>query len=226
MKAKKLSDNGDLAIILGDNLRKMMLDKGITIKELSHDADIVYNQLSGYTRGEHLPTGDVLHRLCTAMNCSIDDLLPVSAPQTCTSLADGSDADYQAFKAEEDGKETNVLEMAKAFGTRCVKLFQFLTSQKSPSVDYVLAHNVLHNGSQIGAILIQSNSDFYRDKKEFYKGISKAIDCSKQTEYWIELLAQGNYLTKEMHESLKADLKSIKNVLFAIIRKRKDENKK
>jgi len=226
MKSKKQSDNGSLAIIFGDNLRKMMLKKDIRIKELSHDADIVYNQLSGYTRGEHLPNGDVLHRLCNAMNCSIDDLLPVSTQETYTSLADGSDADYQAFKAEENGKETDVLEMAKAFGTRCVKLFQYLTNQKTPPVDYVLANNVLHNGSQIGSILIQTDSDFYRDKKEFYKGISKAIDCCKQTEYWIELLAQGNYLTKEMHESLKADLKSIKNVLFAIMKKRKDDKKK
>lgn len=226
MLQNKQTENFNLAVNFGDNLRRLMSENHLSIKELSQEADIVYNQLSGYTRGDHLPTPEVLKRLCKALSCSIDQLLPLHSGMVCNTVADEAEGDYQAMQVvdEKSGKKANVLEMAKSFGIRSVKLHQYLMSQTT-LVDSVLVNNLHDNDCQIGSVLIKANNDFFHDKNQFYNGISIAINYCKQTEYWLGLLSEGNYISKEMYASLYKDLKSIINVLFAIIRKRNEDKK-
>ena len=117
-------------------------------------------------------------------------------------------------------KENNqVLQKSKAFAVRIVRLYQYLTEEKK---EKVLSRQVLRSGTSIGAnvkesIRAQSTADFLSKMQISLKEAS-------ETEYWLELLTETDYITEKAADSLLNDCRELIRLLTSIIRTSKENN--
>jgi four helix bundle protein len=100
-----------------------------------------------------------------------------------------------------------------AFALRIVKLYQFLTEHKH---EYVLSKQLLRSGTAIGALVREAEQA--ESKADFIHKMAIALKEANETEYWIDLLQQSNYIDEKGHESIKADIIELIKLLTAIIK--------
>jgi four helix bundle protein len=87
-------------------------------------------------------------------------------------------------------KESILREKSYQFALRIVKLYQFVVSEKS---EYVLSKQILRSGTSIGANVEEANQA--ESKADFIHKLSIAQKESFETDYWLRLLRDSNYLT-------------------------------
>ena len=61
--------------VFGDRLMAIMVEKGLTQKELAQNANVTESAMSYYVKGQRTPSGDVLLRIAKALDVSTDYLL-------------------------------------------------------------------------------------------------------------------------------------------------------
>ena len=111
-------------------------------------------------------------------------------------------------------KEENViLNKTCEFGLRVVKLYLHLRKNK---VDVGLCSQLLNSGTSIGANVAEANQG--QSRADFISKLSIALKECVETEYWIELLRDGGYLTASQAESLLVDCRELKAILTASIK--------
>lgn len=98
------------------------------------------------------------------------------------------------------------------FALRIIKLFQFLKDDKK---EYVLSKQLLRSGTAIGALIRESEQA--ESKKDFIHKLSIAQKEANETDYWLELLFQSNYLNENQFQSIKFDIVEINKILASII---------
>ncbi len=107
----------------------------------------------------------------------------------------------------------NVLEKSKAFAVRIIRLYQFLTNNKK---EYVLSKQILRSGTSIGANITEAKSGF--SKKDFVAKMYIAFKECSETLYWLDLLFETDYLTKEQYNSIYSDAVELRKILSSITR--------
>ena len=108
--------------------------------------------------------------------------------------------------------ESNVIvSKSKAFAIRIVNLYKYLKDEKS---EYVLSKQVLRSGTSIGANVKEAIRA--QSKADFNTKMHIAMKEASETEYWLELLEQTNYITKSQAESILNDCVEIIKILIAI----------
>ena len=75
------------------------------------------------------------------------------------------------------------------FALRIVKLYQFLNQEKK---EYVLSKQLLRSGTAIGALVRESEQA--ESKLDFIHKLAIAQKEANETDYWLELLFQSEYL--------------------------------
>ncbi len=118
-------------------------------------------------------------------------------------------------------KENVIKNKSFAFALRIVKAYQYLTEQKK---EYVLSKQMLRSGTAVGALVRESEQA--ESNADFVHKLAIALKEANETEYWIELLAQSNYLEENVAISLNSDLTEILKLLTAIIKTTKQNSKK
>jgi four helix bundle protein len=98
------------------------------------------------------------------------------------------------------------------FALRIIKLFQFLKNDKK---EYVLSKQLLRSGTAIGALIRESEQA--ESKKDFIHKLAIAQKEANETDYWLELLFQSNYLSETQFKSIKSDIIEINKILASII---------
>ncbi|MTH16903.1 four helix bundle protein [Flavobacterium sp. LC2016-01] len=98
------------------------------------------------------------------------------------------------------------------FALRIIKLFQFLKDDKR---EYVLSKQLLRSGTAIGALIRESEQA--ESKKDFIHKLAIAQKEANETDYWLELLFQSNYLNEIQFQSIKSDIIEINKILASII---------
>lgn len=106
-----------------------------------------------------------------------------------------------------------VVDKSKAFAIRIVKMYRYLREEKR---EFVLSKQVLRSGTSIGAnvkeaIRGQSTADFIAK-------MNIALKEARETEYWLELLKETNYLSEEMCDSILSDCVELIKLLTAIVK--------
>jgi four helix bundle protein len=96
--------------------------------------------------------------------------------------------------------ESIVLDKAIKFALRIVKLYKYLTHEKQ---EFVISKQVLVSGAFIAkhvkaALHSQSRQAF---SSEMYLALQRALE----TELWLLLLHEADFLNQEQHNSLNAD---------------------
>ena len=110
-------------------------------------------------------------------------------------------------------KENVVKVKSFAFAVRVVKLYQYLCTEKR---EFVLSKQLLRSGTSVGAMVreaehAESKIDFKHKMGIAQKEINESI-------YWLELLKETDYLTKEQLESIHADAIEIIKLITSIIK--------
>ncbi len=89
-------------------------------------------------------------------------------------------------------KENNVVvEKSKKFAIRIIKLYQYLCENKK---EFILSKQLLRSGTSIGANVKEAIRG--QSKADFISKLNISLKETSETEYWLELLYETNYITK------------------------------
>ena len=116
-------------------------------------------------------------------------------------------------------KEENVIaEKSKKFGVRTIKLYKYMREKKR---EYTLSNQILRSGTSIGANVHEAVYGQSRD--DFISKMSIALKEASETEYWLELLKETEYIDGQQYESMVSDCIEIKKMLTSIIKSTKEK---
>jgi four helix bundle protein len=99
---------------------------------------------------------------------------------------------------------------------RIVKLYRYLKEEKK---EYVLSKQILRSGTAIGALVRESQHA--ESKADFIHKLSIALKEANETDYWIELLFQSEYIEEKSYQSIHKDIDELLSLLIAIVKKSK-----
>jgi four helix bundle protein len=106
-----------------------------------------------------------------------------------------------------------VFKKSKKFALRIINLYKYLCEEKK---EFVLSKQILRCGTSIGANI--SEAIHAMSKKEFIAKMNISLKESAETEYWLELLKESEYITNDEFISINKDCVEIKSLLIAIIK--------
>ena len=99
----------------------------------------------------------------------------------------------------------------KKFALRIIKLADYLVQEKRENV---MSGQILRCGTSIGANVAEAECGF--SEKDFLAKMYIAYKESAETLYWLDLLYESGYITKQQYDSLKFDCDEIKMILASI----------
>lgn len=115
----------------------------------------------------------------------------------------------------------NIQAKSRDFAIRIINCYKFLTEQKH---EQVMSKQLLRCGTSIGANTRESKNA--QSRVDFLSKLNIALKEADETEYWIDLLHETNYLDDKMFNSLESDCKEIIAILVTIIKKLKESPEK
>ena len=115
-------------------------------------------------------------------------------------------------------KENLLKTKSFAFSVRIVGLYRYLTEQKK---EYILSKQILRSGTSIGANIYEAN--YGQSKVDFAAKLQIALKEAAETEYWLLLLTQTNYLEESMGKSFNEDCLELKRLLISSVRTARDQ---
>lgn len=114
------------------------------------------------------------------------------------------------MKKDEDNL---ILVKSKAFALRIIRLYKYLCEEKK---EFVLSKQVLRSGTSIGANAKEAS--VAQSKKDFEAKLSIALKEAAETEYWLELLYESDYIEKVSFDSIYADNKELIRIITSILK--------
>ncbi|MGE4345995.1 MAG: four helix bundle protein [Flavobacteriaceae bacterium] len=109
-------------------------------------------------------------------------------------------------------KSDNIIQIKSyAFAVRIIKVYQFLSNEKK---EFVLSKQLLRSGTSIGANIEEAIGG--QSGKDFFAKLTIAYKEARETHYWIRLLKDTDYLTKEQSESLLEDINELLKIIGSI----------
>ena len=117
-----------------------------------------------------------------------------------------------------ENKEIRIVDTSKAFALRIVKLYKYLTIEKQ---EYILSKQIVRSGTSIGANVRESQDA--QSTADFISKLNIALKEAKETQYWLELLHESDYLSDNLFQSIYSDNKIIIATLVKIIKTTKSK---
>ena len=109
--------------------------------------------------------------------------------------------------------DNQVLTDSKALALRIIRLYNYLKEEKQV---YVLSKQILRSGTSIGANIRESVNA--QSRMDFINKLNIALKEANETEYWLELLHESDYLDDKQFESIYNDCGKIAATLTKIIK--------
>ena len=110
-----------------------------------------------------------------------------------------------------------IIEKSKKFALRIINLYKFLTNEKS---EYILSKQILRSGTSIGANVSEAMRGY--SKADFYNKLTIALKEASETDYWLDLLHQSEYIDTPSFKSIYADCQEIIKLLVSITKTQND----
>ncbi|MGH9947454.1 MAG: four helix bundle protein [Pyrinomonadaceae bacterium] len=117
-------------------------------------------------------------------------------------------------------KENVLKEKSYGFALRIVRLYKHLCERNK---EYVLSKQILRSGTSIGANIAEANQA--QSKPDFVHKLSISLKEAVETEYWLNLLNDADYLTDSQFESLIGDCRELIRILTSSIKTAKGGKK-
>ncbi|HPM13075.1 MAG TPA: four helix bundle protein [Bacteroidales bacterium] len=99
------------------------------------------------------------------------------------------------------------------FAIRVVKLSQFLQIDKK---EFVLSKQILRSGTAVGALIREA--EFGQSTADFINKMSISLKEANETDYWLHILKDTDYIELNLFESLESDCKEIIAMLIATVK--------
>lgn len=115
-------------------------------------------------------------------------------------------------------KEGITYQKSKIFAVRIIRLYQYLKENKK---EYVLSKQLLRCGTSIGANISEANCAI--SEKDFLSKMYIAFKECAETEYWLKLLYDSDFLTEIEFQSIISDCREIKKLLSSITKTSKEK---
>ena len=112
-----------------------------------------------------------------------------------------------------ENKENVLKEKSYKFALRIVRLCKHLTEEKK---EYILSKQILRSGTSIGANIAEGNQA--QSKADFIHKLSVANKEAFETEYWLCLLRDGEFITEKQSQSLLLDCNELQKILITSIK--------
>ncbi len=100
-----------------------------------------------------------------------------------------------------------------AFAINIVKLCQLMRSKEK---EFILSRQILRSGTAIGALIRES--EFAASKADFINKLTVALKEANETEYWLMLLYDTEYLSIEDFERLRQECRELIAMLVSSIK--------
>ena len=105
-----------------------------------------------------------------------------------------------------------VKEKSFAFALRIVKMSKYLTQEKR---EFVMSKQLLRSGTAIGALVRES--EYAESKADFIHKLAIGLKEANETQYWLELLHQADYIDTKGFNSINQDCIELLQLLTTII---------
>ncbi|MBE6750062.1 MAG: four helix bundle protein [Ruminococcaceae bacterium] len=112
--------------------------------------------------------------------------------------------------------ENIIVIKSKAFAIRIVKLSKYLNDSKK---EYVLSKQILKSGTSIGANVKEAIRG--QSKADFYSKMNIALKEASETEYWLEILNETDYMDNVLFKSIYSDCEELIKILMSITKTQK-----
>lgn len=94
-------------------------------------------------------------------------------------------------------KQNVIKEKSFEFAKEIVYLYKNLADKK----EFMLSRQLLKSGTSIGANILEA--EHAQSKADFINKLSISLKEANETEYWLDLLYETNYLSDELFQNLK-----------------------
>jgi four helix bundle protein len=109
-------------------------------------------------------------------------------------------------------KENVIQQKSFQFAVRIINLYKYLVSEKK---EFVLSKQLLRSGTSIGANIEESIGG--QSEKDFLAKLSISYKEARETIYWLKLLKETEYISKNEFESMYNEAEEICKILAKII---------
>ena len=117
-------------------------------------------------------------------------------------------------------KKDNVIQQKSyAFAVRIVKVYQYLCDEKR---EFTLSKQLLRCGTSVGANVEEAIGG--QSDKDFFAKLTISYKEARETQYWIRLLTDTGYLSKDQSDSLLNDIIEIQKIIGTIQKTIKSRN--
>jgi len=110
-------------------------------------------------------------------------------------------------------KKNILKEKSYQFAIEIVKLSQQLNNNNK---EYVLSKQLLRSGTAIGALIREG--EYAQSKSDFIHKLSISLKEANETLYWLDILKDTNYISKETYQSLYATNKELLAMLISSVK--------
>lgn len=114
-------------------------------------------------------------------------------------------------------KNDNVVVIkSKKFALRIINMYKYLCESKK---EYTISKQVLRSGTSIGANIKEAIRG--QSKRDFYAKLYISLKEASETEYWLELLHESNYIFENDFISIYHDCQELIKLLVSITKTQK-----
>lgn len=114
-------------------------------------------------------------------------------------------------------KDNIVVNKSRGFAIRIIRLYQYLLSDKK---EYILSKQLLRSGTSIGANVKEAIQG--QSKKDYIAKMQISLKEASETEYWLDLLHETDYLDENQFISINNDCVELIKLLTSIIKQSKE----
>ncbi len=116
-------------------------------------------------------------------------------------------------------KESIIKDKTYAFAIRIIKLSTFLIEEKK---EYIISKQLLRSGTSVGALIREA--EYAQSAADFVHKFHISLKEANETEYWLNLLRDTDYLNEALFLSLEQDIKEILRLLIVSIKTAKNNS--
>ncbi len=109
-------------------------------------------------------------------------------------------------------KENAIKVKSYDFALRIIKAYKFLSQEQK---EFILSKQMLRSGTSIGALVREA--EYAQSKPDFIHKLSIALKEANETEYWLMLLKDSDYIDEKSFQSIVADCKALIKLLISIV---------
>ncbi len=106
---------------------------------------------------------------------------------------------------------------AYTFALRIIKAYKYLSENKR---EFVLSKQLLRSGTAIGALCREA--EHAQSKADFLNKMNVALKEANETEYWLMLLNDSEYINIESYDSIHSDCNELISLLVNIVKSTKN----